>query len=138
MPDREEVTAWLGYRVDDVYGGRVGRLEDAYLDAETGRPEWIVARFGRFTEEFGLIPVTDCVAGAGHVWTPFERDAIRRSPRLATSEGPLRRLQEEYLNFHYGVVSERLELLAERPAAAITAVSLRVTSGCARQGRRVI
>lgn len=79
MPDIETVKEWIGYRVDDVYGARVGRLENIYVDDETREPKWLVVRLGRFNGESGLVPIDDCVVGAGHVWVPFERAAIRQT-----------------------------------------------------------
>lgn len=79
MPELVEVAQWVGHRVDDVYGARVGRVEDVYVDPETGSPHWLLAKTARFGDDSALVPVDDTIAGAGHVWVPYERELIKRS-----------------------------------------------------------
>ena len=35
-----EALSWLGMRIDDAYGARVGMVHDVYLEAD-GSPRWI-------------------------------------------------------------------------------------------------
>ena len=82
MPDLNEALAWTGYRVDDVYGARVGTVQDVYVDHETDRPCWLLVKMGRFSDAHALLPLNDAVAGAGHIWIPYEKDLIRRAPQI--------------------------------------------------------
>jgi len=51
-------------------------VDGAFVDAETGRPEWLVVRLGRFGQH-GLIPARDAVGAAGRAWAPYPRDTVR-------------------------------------------------------------
>lgn len=75
MPD---ALSWLGMRIDDAYGARVGDVEDVYLEAD-GTPRWIFTRPGRV-----LIPAQEAMAGAGRVWVPYERELIKNAPPVAS------------------------------------------------------
>ena len=75
MPD---ALSWLGMRIDDAYGARVGDVEDVYLETD-GSPRWIFTRPGRV-----LIPAQEAVAGAGRVWVPFEKEQIKNAPAVAS------------------------------------------------------
>jgi hypothetical protein len=44
----EEVRGWNGHRLDEVGGAAVGKIEGAFVDEESGQPEWLLARIGRF------------------------------------------------------------------------------------------
>jgi hypothetical protein len=97
----EDLRSWAGYRLDDLAGGHVGRVEGAYLAESGGGPDWLLARMGRFGH-YCLVPAKDAVAVTGHVWVPYSRERIRAAPRIdpgseLTSEG------QRELGLHYGV-----------------------------------
>ena len=123
MPDLQEALGWSGFRVDDVYGARVGMVEDIYVDHETDSPCWILVKMGRFSDAHALLPIRDAVAGNGHVWIPYEKDLIRRAPQVAAGM-PISQELERSLCVHYGVMSSRGVEIAEIPAGALTAASV--------------
>ena len=123
MLDLNEALGWTGYRVDDVYGARVGTVADIYVDHDTDAPCWILVKMGRFSDAHALLPVRDAVAGSGHVWVPYEKDLIRRAPQMAPGM-PLSQEREAALCAHYGVMSSRGAEIAEIPASALTASSV--------------
>ncbi len=117
-----EVEGWKGFRLDDMGGSTVGKVEGAYVDEETGDPEWLLARMGRFGHHC-LIPARDSVAAGGHVWVPYSRDQIRKAPRIDAGK-PLDRDRETALLEHYGVGTGEVGRgadLAKREASAVTA-----------------
>jgi hypothetical protein len=100
-PDLDEIRSWSGYRLDDLTGAGVGRVEGPYTPESGGRPEWMLARMGRFGHHC-LVPVRDAVAAGRHVWVPYKRELIREAPRIEpgtrlTPEG------EAELRSHYEV-----------------------------------
>jgi hypothetical protein len=97
----DEVRSWSGTKLDEMNGATVGRIEGAYVAAEGSTPEWLVVKLGRFGHHT-LVPARDAVAGAGHVWVPFGRDAIREAPRLKPGAELTRRRETELL-VHYGI-----------------------------------
>jgi hypothetical protein len=123
MLELGETLGWTGYRVDDVYGARVGTVQDIYVDHESDAPCWILVKMGRFSDAHALLPVRDAVAGSGHVWVPYEKDLIRRAPQMAPGM-PLSQEHERALCAHYGVMSSRGAEIAEIPASAVTASSV--------------
>lgn len=75
MPD---ALSWLGMRIDDAYGARVGDVDDVYLEAD-GTPRWIFTRPGRV-----LIPAREAMAAGGRVWVPYEKELIKNAPAVAS------------------------------------------------------
>jgi hypothetical protein len=71
-----EALSWIGMRIDDAYGARVGAVHDVYLEAD-GSPRWIFTLRRRV-----LIPGWDAIAGAGRVWVPYQRELIASAPKL--------------------------------------------------------
>jgi hypothetical protein len=97
----EEAQGWKGFRLDDIGGSTVGKVDGVLVDADNGTPEWLLARMGRFGH-YCLAPARDAVAAAGHVWVPYTRDVIRKAPHHDPGK-PLEREQEQGLLSHYGV-----------------------------------
>lgn len=126
MAGLNEALSWVGFRVDDVYGARVGRVEDVYVDQETGEPHWLLAKLGRFSEAHALIPLSDAVVGAGHVWVPYERDLIKSAPAM-TLGAPLSQEREMGFCTHYGIArsgrGRQISQLAPGTMTAVTAAS---------------
>jgi hypothetical protein len=121
-PGVEEVRGWRGFKLDEIGGNSVGKIEGAFADEASGRPEWLLARMGRFGHHT-LVPARDAVAGAGRVWVPYSRDFIRKAPRVDPGK-PLDRDQEQALLDHYGIGTAdagRGAQLADRDRATITA-----------------
>jgi hypothetical protein len=117
-----EAQGWVGFKLDDLGGSTVGKIEAVYLDSRSGDPEWLLARMGRFGHHC-LVPARDAVGAAGHVWVPYSRDQIRKAPRMEAGQ-PLEREAEETLLEHYGVGASSVGRgadLAERDPGAVTA-----------------
>lgn len=121
QPNLEDVKAWDGYRVDDLTGHGVARVEGLFVDGETGQPTWILAKLGRFGK---VVPISirECAAAAGRVWTPHDREVIRNAP--AVDPGlPLNREQEQQVLEYYDIPDTvgRSAEIKDRPAGSITA-----------------
>ncbi|MFL5871707.1 MAG: hypothetical protein ACJ75R_11530 [Solirubrobacterales bacterium] len=120
-PSADEVRGWVGFRLDEIAGAGVGKLEGMFVDESGGAPVWLLARMGRFGHHT-LVPGRDAVAGVGRVWVPYTRDQIRRAP-MAHPNPPLTAAPARQLLEHYGIASDagRTAEIAEREPGAVTA-----------------
>jgi hypothetical protein len=120
-PSLEEVVSWGGHRLDEIGGGAVGKVEGGYVDVESGRPEWLLSRMGRFGHH-SLVPARDAVGGVGRVWVPYTRDQIRQAPRIEPKAELTTAREDEFLA-HYGIGGEagRAADIANRDTDAVTA-----------------
>jgi hypothetical protein len=120
---------WLGSEVDDVAGARVGRVHGLFADADGGEAAWLIVslrrRFsllGRRGVSLVALPLRDCAAAAGRVWTAHGAEVIRTAPTVDPTR-PLLREHELAICAHYGI-GERVGRAAEtagRPEGVITA-----------------
>ncbi|HNC06671.1 MAG TPA: hypothetical protein PLS38_10260, partial [Solirubrobacterales bacterium] len=92
QPSLEDIKAWEGYRLDDMTGQGVARVEGLFVDGESGQPTWVLVKLGRFGK---VVPISirECAAAAGRVWTPYDREVIRNAPAVDPAL-PLNREQE--------------------------------------------
>jgi hypothetical protein len=100
-PSVDEARGWIGFRLDEISGAGVGRVEGIYLDARHDTLEWLLVRLGRFGA-CSLVPAREAVDAVGHVWVPWDRTTIRHSPDVEAGT-PLTVGDELELCVHYGI-----------------------------------
>ncbi len=97
-PTAAEIRGWIGWRLDDVNGSGLGRLEGLIPDQGDVPADWLAVnefRFGRGRRFF--VPAGEAVGSGGRVWVPYERARVLGSTgRGAAHHTPQaeRRLQE--------------------------------------------
>jgi hypothetical protein len=115
-PTLGEARAWVGCRVDDVAGSRVGRARAVFADERSGEPTWLIVKLGRFAGPLVAIPLRDCAATASRVWVAHPRRTIRTAP-LVDPTRLLLREHELTICGHYGI-GEQVGRAAEVVARA--------------------
>jgi hypothetical protein len=120
LPTLEDARRWIGFRVDEMGGASVARVQEIYVDQESGDPVWVVIKIGRFGKLTAL-PLRDCAGGAGHVWTAYPRELIRGAPGIQPGT-PLTREQELEICSHYGIHEHQARAgeISGRPEGAVT------------------
>ena len=100
-PEAPEVAEWAGYRVDDISGHSVAKVQGLFVDSDSGKPAWLLVKLGRFGK---TVPISmrECAAAAGRVWVPHEREVIKDAPAI-DPEIPLNRDQEMQVLEYYGI-----------------------------------
>ncbi|MBN8867399.1 MAG: hypothetical protein J0H98_07580 [Solirubrobacterales bacterium] len=121
QPSLDDVRAWEGYRVDEITGHGVARVEGLFVDAESNQPAWVLVKLGRFGK---VVPISirECAAAAGRVWIPHDREVIRNAPAV-DAELPLNREQELQVLEYYGIPETvgRAAEIKDRAAGTVTA-----------------
>jgi hypothetical protein len=118
-PSLERAQQWIGASLEESSGAAVGRVVDVYVDAEDGSPQWLLARMGRIGH-YSLLPLAHAAGVRGHVWVPYDRQAIRGAPRIEAG-APLERERELELCAYFDFPAERgrpRELAARAPKSA--------------------
>jgi hypothetical protein len=72
LPSLYEVLGWIGDRLDDRHGARVGRVEDIFVDH--GRPAWLLVNAGRIRRREVFVSVEDVVFAEGALHVDFDRE----------------------------------------------------------------
>jgi hypothetical protein len=113
--------SWRGFAVDELAGAEVGQVHSLFVDAESGRPAWLIAVLGRRGARVVAVPLSDCAGGGGRVWIAHEREALRDAP-VVDPRRPLLREHELAICAHYGIgeLVGRAAEVAGRPEGAIT------------------
>ncbi|MGK2931898.1 MAG: hypothetical protein ACSLFD_03885 [Solirubrobacterales bacterium] len=120
QPGLEDVKQWMGYRVDEISGHSVAKVDGLFVDQESGDPAWILVKLGRFGK---VVPISirECATAAGRVWVPHDREVIRNAPAVDPGM-PLNREQELQILQYYGIpdsVGRGAEII-DRKTGAVT------------------
>lgn len=128
LPSLAEAMGWLGHEVDEVGGTRVGRVRRVFVDVAGGEPAWLIVGLerrvpllGRRRRRLVALPLRDCAAAAGRLWTAHGREALRTAPPVDPTRALLRE-HELTICAHYGIgerVGRAAEVLA-RPEGTVT------------------
>lgn len=115
MVRSQEHREWVGWRVDDRYGARIGTVRDVLRDPETDLL-WLVVVMGRFTRQTTVVPAADVMAGGEHIRVPLDRAKVRAAPRPISDEALRSGSYRSQAYRHYGLVG----LPRRRGAAAVS------------------
>jgi hypothetical protein len=131
LPDLEQAGQWVGSTLDDAAGRAVGQVAGLYADAEGSGPVWLIVAvdggrrrlpFGRRAAKSVAVPLRECAAMPGRVWTAQERQTVRGAPSVDSTRSLLRE-HELTICLHYGIGEQagRHAEVAGRAARSVTA-----------------
>ena len=92
---------WIGRKLTDALGHKIGKIDDVYTDDDTGQPEWLAVATGLMGSSTYFVPMRGAVVSGGGVQVPFPKEQVREAPN-AGADGRLSRMEKGRLYAHYG------------------------------------
>jgi uncharacterized protein (TIGR02271 family) len=101
MPSIEDVKSWQG---QPAHGrdGKLGTIEDIYLDQQTGEPEWVAIKTGLFGSKLSFAPLAEATRSGEGVQLPYDGSQVKDAPSVE-ADGQLSQDEEARLYRHYGL-----------------------------------
>jgi stress response protein YsnF len=93
---------WRGQTARDVDGDKIGRIEEIYLDLETGQPEWALVHTGMFGTSSSFVPLAQATDTGDGIRFPYPKAMVKDAPRLDGGR-ELSPAEERDLYAYYGV-----------------------------------
>ena len=97
--------ALLQKRGQDIYdrdGDKIGTIEEIYLDAQTGEPEWALVNTGLFGTKSTFVPLQEADEDGEALRVPYEKAQVKDAPST-DADGDLSQQEEAALYSHYGL-----------------------------------
>jgi uncharacterized protein (TIGR02271 family) len=97
--------ALLQQRGQDLYdrsGDKIGTIEEIYLDAQSGQPEWALVNTGLFGTKSTFVPLQEASEDDGTLRVPYEKAQVKDAPQM-DADGELSQEDESALYSHYGL-----------------------------------
>jgi hypothetical protein len=96
----ENLREWQGRDVNDAAGEKIGKLVDAYYDAETDLAQFLVVEVGTLRKHLVLVPAGGASASPDHLSLPVDKDTVKDAPNV--DAGELSGEDEQRVFEHYG------------------------------------
>lgn len=91
-----------GQTVTGSDGGKLGKIDDVYLDTQTRRPEWVAVKTGLFGGNVSLVPLATAQVTDSGLQVPYDKDQITKAPHHDPGQ-ELSPSDEAELFEHYGL-----------------------------------
>ena len=101
-PTESAVAGWRGRNAVDSEGEKIGKIDEIYMDAETGKPEWLAVTTGMFGSKVSFVPIAEASDSGGDVRVPYDKAQVKDAP-TAEADGELSQEEESSLYSHYGL-----------------------------------
>ena len=98
----ENAAQLRGAELIDASGDKVGKVDEIYLDQETGRPEWALVKTGLFGGKSSFVPLSGANPDGETLRVPYEKDQISDAPKIDQGQ-ELSQEEEQALYEHYGM-----------------------------------
>jgi uncharacterized protein (TIGR02271 family) len=99
---KEALLQKRGQNLYDRDGDRIGTIEEIYLDAQTGAPEWALVNTGLFGTKSSFVPLQEAGEDADALRVPYQKAHVRDAPNM-DPDGRLSQQDEAALYAHYGL-----------------------------------
>ena len=99
---RDRMLSFRGQELTDRDGEKVGRIDEVYLDAESGEPEWVLVHTGLFGSKRTFVPLAGATEADGALRVPLEKATVKEAPAVEPN-GQLTKDEEAALYRHYGL-----------------------------------
>lgn len=96
------IADWIGHDLVDEASNKIGRIDDVYVDEDTGRPEWVAVTTGLFGTRLSFVPLRGLTADGDRLVSPWDKDMVKDAPNVE-ADGHLERDEEDALYRHYGM-----------------------------------
>lgn len=122
IADTAELQRWEGRTVLDKDGEKIGKVDQVFINDETGNPEWLGVTTGLFGKRQSYVPLAESRLVGEDVQVAYDKAHVKDSPNF-DDERQLEPQEEADLYAHYGLQYMPLEVQAPvgEPAPAPTA-----------------
>ena len=117
-----EAYDWRGRNLIDRDGEKIGTVDEIYVDADGGHPEWARVTTGLLGNHSSFVPLASAMPRREDVVVQVTKEQVKDSPRVEPAD-ELSQEQEIALYRHYGIDFDELGSVSaaeDRPPGART------------------
>src|SRR3954469_6586378 len=101
MATLQDIETWRGRQLVDRDGDKIGKIEDVYLDRQSGEPEWVAVKTGLFGSNVSFVPISDASTSGDDLAVAYTKDQVKDAPNV-DPDGERAPEEERRLYQHYG------------------------------------
>ena len=100
--EKDRMLQFRGQQLKGRDDEQIGLIEEIYLDADTGAPEWALVHTGLFGSKRTFVPLAGATDADGQLQVPLDKETVKGAPRVEP-DGLLSTDEEAALYEHYGI-----------------------------------
>jgi PRC-barrel domain protein len=100
--EKDRMLRFRGEQLTGLDGEQIGKVEEIYLDADSGEPEWALVHTGLFGTKRTFVPLAGATEEEGQLRVPLTKEQIKGAPQVEP-DGKLTTDEEHALYRHYGI-----------------------------------
>jgi uncharacterized protein (TIGR02271 family) len=100
--EKDRILQFRGENLTDREGDKIGAIQEIYLDADSGTPEWALVNTGLFGSKSTFVPLRDASEEDGTLRVPFDKATVKDAPKM-DPDGQLSQGEETELYRYYGI-----------------------------------
>ncbi len=100
--EKDRILQLRGEDLCDNDGDKIGSIEEIYLDADSGSPEWALVNTGMFGGKSTFVPLRDASETDGALRVPYDKATVKDAPKLEPN-GQLSQREESELYRYYSL-----------------------------------
>ena len=105
MISTNELGSVSGATVYGRDGEKIGNAGNAYIDDQTGEPEWVTVNTGLFGMNESFVPLRNAELTGDGLTVPYSKDQVKDAPNVDPDNGHLDESEEQRLFSHYDLTS---------------------------------
>jgi uncharacterized protein (TIGR02271 family) len=110
---KDQLLQQRGQDLYDSHDDKIGKIDEIYLDHESGEPEWALVNTGLFGTKSTFVPLRGASERDGTLSVPYEKGYVKDAPNL-DADGELSSAQENELYRYYDLTDSRGEFDSDR------------------------
>jgi sporulation protein YlmC with PRC-barrel domain len=99
--DQWSVAEWHGKMLLDFNGGKIGKLQDVYVDVETDQPQFATVKEGLVGRHLTFVPLGGIRVGPDSLQVAVTKAQVKSAPEIEMHGEELSQDDESALYHHY-------------------------------------
>jgi uncharacterized protein (TIGR02271 family) len=102
MSTTPDVRSWIDQDLVDSSHDKIGKINEIYVDRQTGEPKFVAVKTGLLGSKVSLVPIEEGQGHGDHVAVPYSKDQVKDAPNI-DADAELSEQEEQRLYEHYGL-----------------------------------
>jgi uncharacterized protein (TIGR02271 family) len=100
MHTTSDVRGWIDQELVGQNDKKIGKIDQVYLDRETGDPKFLAVKTGLFGSNVSFVPIDAAKSEGGRIAVPYTKDQVKDSPNI-DADADLSESEEQRIFEHY-------------------------------------
>jgi uncharacterized protein (TIGR02271 family) len=100
MHTTTDVQGWMDRQLVGTDGDKIGKIDQIYVDRETGDPKFLAVKTGLFGSNVSFVPIEAARQDGDKIAVPYTKDQVKDAPNI-DADGELERAEERRIFEHY-------------------------------------